>query len=209
MGERELLKQEIVYWLSTVIDRKDKARKVKAFQIIRDAAHRCLMIDEEIISHFGSFFSSEEIDLKVGDELYCDFARSFAPRHYNKLVDFIKRYEIILEAQWEEDMEQEEEEENFLERQRSVIFHDDYEYGEISGEVVIGEDSVSIQAFEFQEGFKESLPSGGKYQGKGNWMLDLPCSKKNIFANHSGGTWDGMPILYEVPEECPYFEWFK
>lgn len=48
---------------------------------------------------------------------------------------------------------------------------------EVRGEVVISHANIIIECFEFIPGFKEILPSGGDYLGKGQWKY--PLSKES------------------------------
>ncbi len=217
MTPREQLKREIIEYLmeSGAINRAnpDKVKIAKALKVIKDAAHEWLAPDEvrksprefpaEWINYLG-WLKLNQVEL--GDRFYFCIANSFAPRHYQTVVGFVLRLEVIIDAEIDAVIGQQDKAESALEHQRSAIFRDDYEYADVPGEVIVYLDRIEVQAFGFREGFKELLPAGGKYQGKGTGCWCYPRNEKfeAVFCQARNGLYHGMPVLYADGVENPY-----
>lgn len=140
---------------------------------------------------------------KVADEWADDdytaelLSMCFAPRHHAFLKTIISRLQAIDEANWKTEEEAQDKVYQSLEEQRYNIFKDEYEYEYAEGEVIVFEDRIEVQAIGFVEGFKDALPKGGKYQGKGCWSF--PLSARSKFGNEL--MWRKCPILF-ASENC-------
>jgi hypothetical protein len=172
---------------------------LRAIAAINNAAHTSERIDTDILGHYRKYIT--EVGLKRGDEFYYALTTNFAPRHYKSIVEFIKKIEQDEEEVWEAKLSQEQETESVLEKQRR-LFKDDYEYGDVPGEVIVYRDRIMVHALGYREGFKDSLPKGGKYQGKGSGCWEYPITMKDVFT--VGDTYQSMPVLYAEGMENPY-----
>ncbi len=191
---RETLKKDILKYLETA-GVSDSDVLTKALDIIKSAAHNSYLIDEydeDLKREFKKYL--KEVGVEKG-EFYINLSRSFSPRHYHAIVGFVQRYEKILDAEWDEEIALVDEIEDNLQSQRE-IFREDYEYGDVPGEVIIYSDRIEIRARGYRPEFKDSLPSGGKYQGKGTGTWVYPISIRDKFPTAIGKMYGDMPVLF-------------
>ncbi len=197
MTPRDELKQEFFQYMIDVAGISDAEIWNKAFGAVQKAVYNSQPIDKDLQKHFKK--QLKEIGLQVGDEFYYQVVQSFSPRHYYAISNFIKRLEVIEDAEESELAKLEVAEGMYLEDQRE-IYADDYNYGDVPGEVIVYDDRIEVTAFGFQEGFKDQLPAGGKYQGKGSGTWHYPNNDeyRKVFGT---GMYCNMPILFATKNE--------
>lgn len=174
---REQVKIDLCNYLTNTANVNDREILRKAVNLIKKIAEDWAINDDEMLTQ--------------------SLSHSFAVRHHNFLKSIISRLEAIQEKEWEIEEETEGKVAQSLEDQRYNIFKDDYEYDYVEGEVIVFEDHIEVQAIGFVEGFKDYLPKGGKYRGKGCWFF--PLSVRAEFGNEL--MWRKCPILF-VSENC-------
>ena len=171
---REQLDKDMISYLSTagVTDQKLTA---KALHCIQDAAHETCTVDDEVRSHYRDFFRA--IEMADGAEFYFKIAARFSPRHYEKIVAFVQRYESMQEAEWEAAEALEAAIEREIDEQHDPL--DDSKYDELGGPdfaVCIYQDRIEVRAY--GPGMGELLPKHGrKYIGcRGDIRWRYPLS---------------------------------
>lgn len=167
---REQLKKDILDYL-VGLGVKDTAKLKEACAFIKEVADRFCDADEE----YDYWLS-----------------KKFSPVTRPTIKKFILRLEALNAAELEQEMEEEFTLGGYLEEQRQNRFREEYEYEYVEGEVIITPDRIEVQAIGFVEGFKDALPKGGKYQGKGTWYF--PLSARALFGN--GAMWRKCAILF-------------
>lgn len=167
---RAQLKKDILDYL-TGLSVKDTTKLKEACAFIKDVAGRFCDTDEE----YDYWLS-----------------KKFSPVTRPTIKKFILRLEALNAAELEQEMEEEFTLGSYLEEQRENRFREEYEYEYVEGEVIVTPDRIEVMAIGFVEGFKDTLPKGGKYQGKGTWYF--PLSARASFGN--GAMWRKCPILF-------------
>lgn len=140
-------------------------------------------IPESVTERSWEFVKSQAFeDL---DRIQWKVEASFSPAHRKTILDFCLRYQAIALAKLEAEEKAKEQLEEYLDSQRPWIAmcevaRDDFELEDAldakpPGEVIITPDCIEVHALGWTDGFKNRLPRGGKYQGKGSgtWIYSL------------------------------------
>jgi hypothetical protein len=200
---RESLKCDILNYVRQFT--ADRKAWKKALDVVKAAAFETpVTVCAEMLAANPQFFGDADCPFSEGDEVVCSLTLNFSPRHYSTLIAFVQRYEAICEAEWEADDAQQQEKDDFLDRQRRIVFEGGYDHDCYPGEIVISANHIEVSAIGYRGDFKSMLPRGGKYQGRGTGTWRYPRSFKERFEQF-GGMFNGMPVLYAVESECPYF----
>lgn len=173
METRDTLKTEICNYLISNGVSRDLLPKCLA--AIKDAAHQNYPLDREMLMEKHIREYAKALDLKTGDDFYVRLCWSFASRHYATLVGFVRRLEIILEAEYQAEMELEDAIEKEIMHQHDPLGDEYYdEMGCPDFAVCVYEDHIEVRAY--CPGVGEKLPRNRKYigcQGDIRWSFPL------------------------------------
>ncbi len=100
MDTQEAIKNDILQNLANVAQVTEKRILKKALQIIKDSAHQEHSLDQEMLCDKKIREYAEAIGIEAESSFFVRISWNFSPRHYNKIIGFVRRYEAILEAEW-------------------------------------------------------------------------------------------------------------
>lgn len=179
MIARDELKKEIISYLTSVgVSKKDLV--AKSLSAIKSAAYFGDSLDAEMMEQKHIRDYARACGLKIGDEFYFPLSRNFAPRHYQKLVSFVKILEQIEDVESQAEYELEEKIDTEINGQIDPLSDGSYdELGAPDFAVCIYEKYIEVRAFE--KGVGEILPKQGrKYIGsQGDMRWSFPLSSLN------------------------------
>jgi hypothetical protein len=189
----EEIKQEIIKYLQSVgVVEPTLSKALKKVEAaIGETSDVTTAMNADIAKEYKKYL--KDLPIEFHRKFNWQIACCFAQKHYPIILGFVERLETAQSAYYEAEHQAEMLIENTLGNQREQ-FKDDYEYGDVPGEVIIYEDCIIVEANGYREGFKDLLPKGGEYQGKGSGRWKYPISMKDTFTNKSGYFY-GMPVL--------------
>ncbi|NET30154.1 hypothetical protein [Okeania sp. SIO1I7] len=206
------LKEVKSEYLSYIKSKSSKASPDKAWEAFKQVAERGRSLVSDIRTSLkGSGRSGkpildyiEALDLSSEDYIWENSWNYFSPEAYTELCPLFEKYEKAYEAFIDEEMALEEQEKDFLERQRCRFdcYDGEYYYDGVPGEIIVYEDYVIISANGWQEDFKLLLPSGGKYQGggSGEWRYSRKRIENLLKKQQNRRMYNGMPVLFTSPD---------
>lgn len=168
-GERDALKRDILIYLRDFTDVTDRDTIKKALGSIKAAAYETASVNAEVRRNFKNYLSKRTCRGKLAiaddEEFYYRISWHFAPRHYRAIAAFVKRFELVLEAEQQAEAELESAINEKIDQQSSDPLADEYyaELGAPDFAIVVYSHHIEVRAYE--SGVGEALPPGRKYIG--------------------------------------------
>jgi hypothetical protein len=207
MGEREILVQDITAYLRSFNVPEEKVPT--ALKVIEQAAtfDSHMPIDREVQKTFPNYLG------QIPDEknFYYTVPRSFSPQHYSAIVGFIQRFEVVLTAEWEKQMQEDERISRHLDSQRYWMqARDDFELEDLQpdGEIIVEPERIVVRAFVKGLGNRLSKKNR-KHLGFGNSLGYGECCSEWEFplSELEAVKQSGLPVLlYPAKEEVNVLE---
>lgn len=124
---------------------------------------------------------------------------SFSPNHRGAMLSFCLRYQEIAQLIFEAEEKAQKQLEEYLDAQRPWVAlmeaaRDDFELEDAEstkpdGEIIITPNHIEVHALAWNDEFKNRLPKGGKYQGKGTGTWKYPLQLRSQLEE------TGLPII--------------
>lgn len=198
---REQLKKDIINYLRMTAELIDRDIIAQCLDMIKRASHNTIDLDETLDEngkrpyiYYTGWLKLKQVEFDRHN-FYYHIANHFAPRHYASITEFVKRFESILETEWEEEERKSQELQDYLDSQRWWVQdrekYDDLlgeDYGP-DGEIEVMSDRIMVSGF--RKGLSSILPKEGKqHMGDKQALWRYPLSSLKTLQK------TGLPVVY-------------
>lgn len=161
---RQAIKSDILAYCASIgVTNKDAL--IKTCQAVKDAAFNCAPLDEEMLRDRQIRAYAAAVGVKKGEDFYFQLSWKFSAPHYTALVEFVKRYEALLEEESKAEMELEQAIQEEIQGMIDPLADEYYdEMGAPDCAICIYSDRIEVRAY--VKGIGDRLPKKGrKYIG--------------------------------------------